>query len=154
MTCSDEHVSVRCDNCRCRLQMGKTFDATLVSTNYRLLVVRTIEQQVWRDDYKYTQSNRIVTNILVSFVFFNWEYSVILAIRKMYCSLLGVAREDKWGRFVFFPDGRSSSNETARRTSVHSTLCHLQSTIRRCCPWWGYGRNTVRDQLLQNRNWW
>ncbi|KAF8366231.1 hypothetical protein PRIPAC_84060 [Pristionchus pacificus] len=41
----DEHVSVRCDNCRCRLQMGKTFDATLVSTNYRLLVVRTIEQQ-------------------------------------------------------------------------------------------------------------
>ncbi|GMR54286.1 hypothetical protein PMAYCL1PPCAC_24481, partial [Pristionchus mayeri] len=41
----DEHVSVRCDNCRCRLQMGKTFDATLVSTNFRLLVVRAVEQQ-------------------------------------------------------------------------------------------------------------
>ncbi|GMT01278.1 hypothetical protein PENTCL1PPCAC_23452 [Pristionchus entomophagus] len=41
----DEHISVRCENCRCRLQMGKTFDATLVSTNYRLLVVKAVEQQ-------------------------------------------------------------------------------------------------------------
>ncbi|GMT29128.1 hypothetical protein PFISCL1PPCAC_20425, partial [Pristionchus fissidentatus] len=41
----DEHIAVRCDNCRCRFQMGSTFDACLVSTNYRLLVVRAVEQQ-------------------------------------------------------------------------------------------------------------